>query len=113
MLRTLGAAYMVQQLLGTSLHPSYALYLATLGGARALRLNDRIGSLAPGRDADLAVLDPRATPLLARRTALRDDPLDAFFALATLGDDRAIAETWVLGAPVHRRGVPPAAAPAG
>jgi guanine deaminase len=113
MLRTLGAAYMVQQLLGTSLHPSYALYLATLGGARALRLDDRIGSLAPGRDADLAVLDPRATPLLARRTALRDDPLDAFFALATLGDDRAIAETWVLGAPVHRRGVPPAAAPAG
>lgn len=103
MLRTLGEAYKVQQLLGTSMHPAYALYLATLGGARALYLDDRIGSLAPGRDADLAVLDPAATPLLARRTGLRDDPLDAFFALATLGDDRAIEQTWAAGVPVHRR----------
>ncbi|HYF60910.1 MAG TPA: guanine deaminase [Burkholderiaceae bacterium] len=103
MLRTLGEAYKVQQLLGTSMHPAYALYLATLGGARSLYLDDRIGSLAPGRDADLAVLDPAATPLLARRTGLRDDPLDAFFALAVLGDDRAIEQTWVAGVPVHRR----------
>jgi guanine deaminase len=103
MLRTLDEAYKVQQLLGGSLHPAYALYLATLGGARALYLDDRIGSLAPGRDADLAVLDPAATPLLARRTALRDDPLDTFFALATLGDDRAVAATYAAGVPVHRR----------
>ncbi len=103
MLRTLGEAYKVQQLLGTSMHPAYALYLATLGGARSLYLDDRIGSLVPGADADLAVLDPAATPLLARRTALRDDPLDAFFALATLGDDRAVLETWARGVPVHRR----------
>lgn len=103
MLRTLGEAYKVQQLLGTSMHPAYALYLATLGGARALYLDDRIGRLVPGADADLAVLDPAATPLLARRTALRDDPLDAFFALATLGDDRAVRETWARGVPVHRR----------
>ena len=103
MLRTLGDAYKVQQLLGVSMHPACALYLATLGGARALYLDDRIGSLAPGRDADLALLDPAATPLLARRTALDDDPLDRFFALATLGDDRAVAETWAAGVPVHRR----------
>jgi guanine deaminase len=103
MLRTLGEAYKVQQLLGTSMHPAYALYLATLGGARSLYLDDRIGSLVPGRDADLAVLDPAATPLLARRTALRDDPLDAFFALSTRGDDRAVRETWAHGVPVHRR----------
>ena len=103
MLRTLGEAYKVQQLLGTSLHPAYALYLATLGGARALYLDDRIGSLVPGRDADLAVLDPAATPLLARRTTLRDDPLDAIFALTALGDDRAIAATYAAGVPVHRR----------
>jgi guanine deaminase len=104
MLRTLGEAYKVQQLLGTSMHPAYALYLATLGGARALYLDDRIGRLVPGADADLAVLDPAATPLLARRTALRDEPLDTFFALATLGDDRAVLETWAGGVPVHRRG---------
>lgn len=103
MLRTLGEAYKVQQLLGTSVHPAFSLYLATLGGARSLYLDDRIGSLLPGRDADLAVLDPAATPLLARRTGLRDDPLDTFFALATLGDDRAIAATYAAGVPVHRR----------
>jgi guanine deaminase len=112
MLRTLGEAYKVQQLLGISLHPAYALYLATLGGARSMYLDDRIGSLQPGRDADLAVLDPAGTPLLARRTALRDDPLDTFFALATLADDRGVLETWAAGVPVHRRaGAAPAARP--
>ena len=103
MLRTLGEAYKVQQLLDISLHPAYALYLSTLGGARSLYLGERIGSLLPGRDADLAVLDPAGTPLLARRTALRDDPLDTFFALATLADDRGVLETWAAGKPVHRR----------
>jgi guanine deaminase len=104
MLRTLGEAYKVQQLQGIPMHPAYSLYLSTLGGARALYLDDRIGSLVPGRDADLAVLDPAATPLLARRTALSDDPLDTFFALATLGDDRAVRETWSAGRIVHTRG---------
>ena len=103
MLRTLGEAYKVQQLLGTSLSPAYALYLATLGGARALSLDDQIGSIAPGKFADFALLDPTATPLLARRTMLRDDPLDTFFALMTLGDDRAIAATYAQGRCVHRR----------
>ena len=103
MLRTLGEAYKVQQLLGGGLHPAFALYLATLGGARSLYLDDRIGSFLPGRDADFAVLDPGATPLLARRTALREDPLDTFFALTTLADDRVVSETWARGMPVHRR----------
>ena len=106
MLRTLGEAYKVQQLLDTSLSPAYALYLATLGGARALSLDDEIGSITPGKFADFALLDPAATPLLARRTALRDDPLDKFFALMTLGDDRAIAATYASGRCVHRRGSP-------
>ncbi len=106
MLRTLGEAYKVQQLLGTSLSPAYALYLATLGGARALSLDDEIGSITPGKFADFALLDPAATPLLARRTSLRDDPLDTFFALMTLGDDRAIAATYASGRCVHRRAMP-------
>lgn len=103
MLRTLGEAYKVQQLQGVSLSPAYALYLATLGGAKALSLDDKLGSITPGKEADFALLDPAATPLLARRTALRGEPLDTFFALMTLGDDRAIAATYVNGACVHRR----------
>ena len=103
MLRTLGEGYKVQQLQGTSVHPACSLYLATLGGARSLYLDDRIGSLLPGRDADLAVLDPAATPLLARRTGSGEDPLDTFFALTALGDDRAVAATYAAGRLVHRR----------
>ena len=103
MLRTLGEAYKVQQLLGTSLSPAYALYLATLGGAKALLLDDKLGSITPGKEADFALLDPAATPLLARRTSLRDDPMDVFFALMTLGDDRAIAATYAGGKCVHLR----------
>ena len=103
MLRTLGEAYKVQQLLGTSLSPAYALYLATLGGAKALSLDDKLGSITPGKEADLVLLDPAATPLLARRTGLRDDPMDVFFALMTLGDDRAIAATYAGGKCVHSR----------
>ncbi|MGL4231735.1 MAG: guanine deaminase [Casimicrobium sp.] len=103
MLRTLGEAYKVQQLQGISLPPVYALYLATLGGAKALSLDDKIGSIAIGKEADFVVIDPSATPLLARRTGLRDDPLDVFFALMTLGDDRAIVATYANGRCVHRK----------
>ena len=103
MLRTLGEAYKIQQLLGTSLSPAYALYLATLGGAKVLSLDDKLGSITPGKEADFALLDPKATPLLGRRTALRDDPLDTFFALMTLADDRAIAATYANGVCVHQR----------
>lgn len=103
MLRTLGEAYKVQQLQGISLSPAYALYLATLGGAKALSLDDKLGSIEAGKEADFVLIDPASTPVLARRTSLRSDPLDAFFALMTLGDDRAIAETYVNGSCVHRR----------
>jgi guanine deaminase len=97
MLRTLGEAYKVQQQQGVSLSPAYALYLATLGGAKALSLDDKIGSVSAGKEADFILIDPKATPLLARRTSVRDDPLDTFFALMTLGDDRAVAATYVNG----------------
>ena len=54
---------------GARLSAVEAFYLATLGGARALALDDRIGTIAPGYEADFAVLDPNATPLLTLRNA--------------------------------------------
>ena len=96
MLRTLAEAYKVCQLRGHALDPFRALYLATAGGAAALGLGDRIGTLALGMEADFLVLDPAATPLLARRTAGRD-LADRLFALQMLGDDRAIHATYVAG----------------
>jgi guanine deaminase len=101
-LHTLGEAYKVGQLRGASLDPFRALYLATAGGARMLGLGDRIGGLRPGQEADFVVLDPEATPLLARRTA-GASLHDMLFALQVLGDDRAIAYTYLAGRRAHVR----------
>ncbi len=102
-LRTASEAYKVCQLRGRKLPALRALYLATLGGAEALYLDDRLGNFAIGKEADFVVLDPAATPLLARRTGLTADIEELLFALLMLGDDRAVLETRVLGELAHRR----------
>ena len=58
-------------------------------------------------EADLAVLDPRATPLLALRNARAESVAETLFVLMTLGDDRAVRATYVAGRLAHAR---PAAA---
>lgn len=97
MFRTLGEAYKVQQLQHYSLHPDQSLYLATLGGARALSLDHLIGNFLPGKEADFIVIDPQATPLLSFRTAQCESLTEILFALTTLGDDRLIYATYILG----------------
>ena len=103
MLQTLAAAYQVAQMGGTSLSPGHLFHLATRGGAEALDLANRVGSLMPGLDADFAVLDLEATPMLAQRMRYAADLDEALFALFTLGDDRAVLSTWSGGRCVHRR----------
>jgi guanine deaminase len=80
-----------------------ALYLATLGGARALGLDDLIGNFDPGKEADFVVLDPAATPAMAYRAERCESIEDLLFATLMLGDDRAVASTWSLGRRVHSR----------
>jgi guanine deaminase len=70
LLQTINEAYKIAALNAAPITAFEALYLATLGGARSLGLEDRIGSLRVGREADIVVLDPRATPLLSIREAL-------------------------------------------
>lgn len=94
---TLNEAYKVSRLLGDPITATAALRLATLGGAEALGLADRVGSLAAGKDADIVVLDPAATPLLRHRARLATSTEELLFALMMLGDDRVIAETFVAG----------------
>jgi guanine deaminase len=103
LLRTLAAAYGVAQLGGYALSALEAFDLATRGGAAALGIADCVGSLAVGQEADFVVLDPEATPLLARRTAPAESLADKLFALMMLGDDRAVAATYVLGRCAHNR----------
>jgi guanine deaminase len=97
MLRTMSEAYKVGQLRGQSLSALRAFYLATLGGARALALDDRIGRLAPGHEADFVVLDPAATPLLERRMRATRTLEERLFAWMILGDERSVRETYVMG----------------
>lgn len=107
LLATMGEAYKVCQMRGAGLDPFRALHLATAGGAHLLGLADRIGSLEPGQEADFVLLDPGATPLLARRTA-GQSLADTLFALQILGDDRAIRATYVAGRRAHDRDRPSA-----
>lgn len=101
MLTTQGRAIEVARLAGAELTATRAFYLATLGNARALGLDGEIGALEPGRFADLVVIDPRATPVMAARDDLSESVEDLLFALAVLGDDRAVRSTWVAGRRLH------------
>jgi guanine deaminase len=103
MLQTLAEAYKVAQLSGQTLSPQRALYLATLGSAKALYIDDQVGNLAVGKEADFVVIDWECTPLMARRTRGTKQWTEKLFALFILGDDRAIAETVINGVSVYRR----------
>jgi guanine deaminase len=103
LLRTMAAAYDVAQLGGTPLPAAEAFHLATRGAAGILGLADRIGSLAPGLEADLVVLDLHATPLLELRMRACRDLHEALFLLMILGDERVVRETWVAGVLRHAR----------
>ena len=97
MLRTMAAAYEVGQLAGSALHPAQLLWLATAGSAAALRQTDRIGTLAPGSDADITVVDVASTPAIAQRAARAHDVWEALFPTIMMGDDRAVQAVWVAG----------------
>jgi guanine deaminase len=104
MLQTMNEAHKVARLTGHHLTATRMFWLATAGAAEALDLADKVGTLKPNSEADFVVLDPQATPLLARRTNRTESLEELLFAFALLGDDRAIFETYAAGKRVHKRG---------
>jgi guanine deaminase len=102
-LQTLNEAYKAAQMNGYSLSAGHAFYLATRGTAHALHLEDTIGSIAPGMEADLVVLDLESTPLIAFRMKHAADLDEALFVQMTLGDDRAVRATYAAGKRVYAR----------
>lgn len=100
MLRTLDEGYKVLQLRGQRLNPLTSFYMMTLGNARALSMEDKIGTLNAGTEADFVILDSRATSAMRLRMDAGSNLPQELFLLQTLGDDRAIVETYVAGQPV-------------
>jgi guanine deaminase len=99
MLRTAAEAYKVLQLQGQNLPALAAFDLMTRANAAALGLDGEIGTIAPGAFADLVVLDARATPAMAHRMEVTRDLEEELFVLMTMGDDRAVRQTYIAGHP--------------
>ncbi len=97
MLRTMADGYKVQALAGTRLTAWALLHAATRGAAQALKLDHEIGSLEPGRLADVALWDWAVGPVAQRRDSLAHTLHERVFAWVTLGDERNLAECWVAG----------------
>ncbi|MGE0313106.1 MAG: guanine deaminase [Lautropia sp.] len=104
MLRTMADAYKVQAMGARRLTAWCALHAATRGAAQALALEHEIGSLEPGRTADLCIWDWAAEPVAAHRLSLARSLHERVFAWMTLADDRNLVEARVAGAVRHRRG---------
>ena len=102
-LRTLHEAYKVIHLTGQSMNAFQGLYHATLGGARALCLDDEIGNLATGKCGDFVVLDLAATPLIERRMGKAQTLAERLFVLMMMGDEHMVEATYVLGRKVFER----------
>jgi guanine deaminase len=103
LLQTGSEAYKIQQLQKHKMSAFKGLYLATLGGARALDLEGTIGNFLPGCEADFVVLDDHATPFLKFRLGHTKCLHDRLFAIMMLADDRCIEETYIMGRSAHKR----------
>ena len=97
MLQNLSDAYKISSLLGIPMDPLQAFYFITLGGARALRLEDKIGNFESGKEADFVVIDPSQNDLLNYRITDATSIEDILFAIITLGDDRIVKSVYLMG----------------
>ncbi|MGO4502448.1 guanine deaminase [Dyella sp. 2YAF14] len=96
-LLTLNEAYKAAQLNNHALTAGHAYYLATRGTAHAMYIEDKVGSIAPGMEADIVVLNMKSTPIIEYRMQFAKDIHEALFIQMTLGDDRAVQATYVAG----------------
>jgi guanine deaminase len=80
---------------GLSLSPQHLWWQHTAGAAAALGLGGVVGNLLPGCEADFVVINPAATPLLARKTSVASNLDELLFSMIVLGDDRLIEKTMI------------------
>jgi len=97
MLKTMANAYKISQLNHSPLCPLKCFYLATLGNAKSLQLEDKIGSFKAGNEADFIVLNYHSTPLMTLKQQQCHSLAEKLFSLIILGDDRSITATYIEG----------------
>lgn len=96
------------------LNPYRAFYLATLGGAEALYIDDMLGNFNVGKEADFVALDWNAgqAAMAWHQSLATTEPSPAtieeaamlLFGIMACGDDRNVDETWVAGKRVYKKG---------
>ncbi|MBS0289759.1 MAG: guanine deaminase [Proteobacteria bacterium] len=96
-LQTLNEAYKAAQLNNNKLDAAHAFYLSTRGTAHAMYIEDKVGSIAPGMEADMVVLNMKSTPVIEYRMQFAKNIEEALFIQMIMGDDRAVRSTYVAG----------------
>ena len=97
MLKTIAETYKISQLNNFSIHPSQLFWLATVGSARALHLENEIGNIEEGFYADLNIINLSSTHEIEQRHKRAENFWEEFFPTLIMGDDRAIMKTWISG----------------
>ena len=99
MLKTMDEAYKILQLQNQQLSPLESFYQITLGNAHALSLENSIGTLAIESDADITILDSKATSIMKIRMETVKNLIEELFVLQTMGDDRSVVQVYINGKP--------------
>lgn len=100
-LQTMNEAYKAAQMNGAPYTSLHSFYLASRGTAEALGIADKVGTIQPGMEADLAVINLKSTPIIEYRMRYAKNLEETLFIQMTLADDRAIAATYVAGKEVY------------
>ncbi|MAV87666.1 MAG: guanine deaminase [Rhodospirillaceae bacterium] len=100
---TMKAAYEIAQFNNYSLSPLESFYRLTFGGAHALHLENKIGQIKPGFEADLTIIDLSSTDIIKNRMRDVEDLSEMLFTQIMLADDRAIRATFVNGKLVYEK----------
>ena len=97
MLQVMDEAYKVGAIQNYNLRPLATFYQATLGNAKALSIDDRVGNFASGKDGDFLVINPHATHFLQERLELADTLEKKLFCIQMLSDKRIIKAVYING----------------
>lgn len=101
MLRVMDDGYKVAMLNNYKFPSMLRWYMATLGAAKSLQMDDKIGNFSVGKEADFIVIDPDATAITKHRHQNVEDIFELLFILMSLGDERNIRATYIYGEPAY------------